>query len=249
MIVGLDTYDDSEHYRDLNYCENDANDWGDQLSNTPGLKFDRVEKYFDNENDPGCDGQATEHNVKQALNNMINSIDNGDIVVFIFSGHSYNKSGNYGLCMWDCEMGQQGEDGILNATEILSIFNASTAEKMFLFFDSCHSFGIRNTLDDLSNKDTLFFSAAADWDEIAYEDKDNYNGCWTRCFLEESWQIFYNGDINEDFENIFFKGLDKYYDHTGDPDYETDKQKPKRWNHYRDVHGIFCLSKYGITPP
>lgn len=245
MLVGINTYHDSVHYPNLQYCENDANDWDNHLSNSAGLKFNRVEKYFDSSY--GCDGKATEYNVKQALNDMVDDADSGDIIVFIFSGHGYKSGEDYGLCMWDCEMGEQGENGILYDTEIKSIFEQSPAEKMFLFFDSCYSFGIKDTLENLNNKDTLFFSVAANYNELAFEDKDHYNGCWTHCFLEYSWQDYYSGDINEDFEYIYQEAEDQYDEYWLDnvDDY-SQYQSPKRWNPYGTG---FCLSKYGITPP
>jgi len=247
VIVGLNTYDDNS-FDNLLYCENDADDWNDHLSNSTGLNFDNIEQYEDSTSDH--DGQATEKTVTDALSDVVADTDGGDIIAFIFSGHGDDGSGDeYSLCMWDAENGQNGEDGYLNHTELADIFDGCKAERIFFFFDSCHSYGMKNALENHIISDNYLIAAAANEAETAYEDHTNENGCWTHCFLEYAWYIDNNYSINTSFDDIFYDGYVRYrylsiYP-TPIPDDYNDNTYPKKTNGYGED---FCLSKYGITP-
>ncbi|MHA1465673.1 MAG: caspase family protein, partial [Candidatus Heimdallarchaeaceae archaeon] len=160
VIVGLNTYDDNS-FNNLLYCENDADDWNVHLSNSSGLDFDYIKQYEDSTTDHN--GQATEKRVTDALSDVVADADGGDIIAFIFSGHGDDGSGDeYSLCMWDAENGQEGKDGYLNHTELADIFDGCEAERIFFFFDCCHSYGMKNALAEHTISDNYFIAAAAD---------------------------------------------------------------------------------------
>lgn len=248
VIVGLNTYDD-DSFDNLLYCENDVDDWNVHLSNSTGLDFDYIKQYEDSTSDH--DGQATEKRVTDALSDVVADADGGDIIAFIFSGHGDDGSGDeYSLCMWDAENGQYGKDGYLNHTELADIFDGCKVERIFLFFDCCHSYGMKTALAEHTISDNYFIAAAADTSQHAYEDHTKYNGCWTYCFLEYAWQTVKHSSINTSFDDIFNEGYLRYrylstYP-TPIPDDYNANTYPKKTNGYGED---FCLSKYGINPP
>ena len=150
--------------------------------------------------------------------------------------------------MWDAEDGQGGYDGYLNHTELADIFDGCEAERIFLFFDCCYSYGMRTAIDDLDNYDAFFLAAAADEDELAYEDYANDRGCWTYCFLEYGWFVDNSYSTITSFDDIFSDGYTKYRVTANDP-YRPDDYNPNTYpKKYNGYGADFCLSKYGITP-
>jgi hypothetical protein len=73
ICVGINNYPGSSN--DLQGCVNDANDWSVVL------------KDYGFETSLMLDAQATGDNVKAALNNLVVSAHEGDVIVFTYSGH------------------------------------------------------------------------------------------------------------------------------------------------------------------
>ena len=73
VCVGINNYPGTSN--DLQGCVNDANDWG-ALLNAYGFETSLL-----------LDSQATRQNVKTALQNLVLSARQGDVVVFTYSGH------------------------------------------------------------------------------------------------------------------------------------------------------------------
>lgn len=253
VIVGIETYSVSATWPNLVSPEKDADDWFKHLTNSSGLNFDYVKQYEDEE--AGIIGKANENNIKSELNYVASNADGGDIIAFIFSGHGDNV-GTYSLCMWDADNGQGGEDGFLNTTELANIFDNCKAERIFFFFDSCHSYGMRNGLDELSIKNHIFLTAAAGDAQIAYEDDDHNNGCWTYCFLEYTWQgperqygqpIGFNYYIDANIPDILVEAYtihNLYANQNPPPYYYNPATQPQIWN---PTSKDFYLSKYMIN--
>jgi len=237
VIVGIRDY---QYLYDLDFCDNDADDWNSHLNNPSGLDFDHVSLYKNT--------AAYESVIKSALTSMVTDADGGDIIAFIFSGHGHDDDGgsDYSLSMWDSGEGlYYEEDGDLYDTELAAILENSIAARIFLFFDSCYSYGMKYELDNMDNSDTVFLAAAADDDETAYEDWDNDNGCWTQCFLNYAWKYYYSGSTTLSFNTIFNKAVWAYnYIYLGSVNYYNDNQNPVKWNNYGSS---FCLSKEGLV--
>jgi hypothetical protein len=73
VCVGINNYPGTSN--DLQGCVNDANDWSALLI---GFGF---------ETSLMLDSQATRQNIKTALNGLIASASEGDVIVFTYSGH------------------------------------------------------------------------------------------------------------------------------------------------------------------
>ena len=242
VVIGIDDYSVRS---DLLYCENDAEDWYNELISSNGFDFDYIEMYQDSSS--GCDGRAEELVVKDALTDMVNGADAGDIIVFIFAGHGYKANEtSYALEMWDAGNGQNGEDGFLYDNELTAILDDSIAERVFLFLDCCYGSQFYDDINTLSNKNQFYLSGA-DQDDDVYADQNNQNGCWTQCFLNEAWADEYSRSTSVSFDDIHQEGRDKYDYHESQSDYWYDaNQNPTGPNFYGPD---FCLSKTGISSP
>ena len=213
------------------------------------MNYDHVWQFEDSYENPQY--RATEANVTNRLNYIVDNANAGDIIAFIFSGHGDNGTTSpvYSLCMWDANVGQGGYDGYLNHTELADIFEDCTADRIFLFFDNCYSYGMKEAIDDLDNSGSFFLAAAADIDEYAFEDDLHDLGCWTYCFLEYAWYGESNYSISESFDYIFENGYTEYRTiatNPNHPDWYNANTFPKKYNGYGYD---FCLSKYWIQFP
>ena len=242
VIVGIDIYVNTS---DLDFCENDAEVWHDELTSSNGFDFDHVSMYQDSGS--GCNGRAEEKIVKGALIDMVNGADAGDIIVFIFAGHGKEVSeSSHVLAMWDYDDGRDGEDGYLYDTELMDILDDSIAERVFLFFDCCYGSKFEADIDALSNEDQFFLSGADQQDDV-WVDDINEHGCWTQCFLNEAWADVYSISITMGFDEIHDIGIECYDDHEEyNHEHYDANQHPTGVNFY-GIH--FCLSKAGITSP
>lgn len=233
VIVGINDYSHSS-FLILDFAENDADDWTDLLTNDLG--FDHVEQY---EDDSGSN-QAQENIVTDALEEMANNANAGDIVVFIFSGHGYRDGGDYALCMWDAKEGGE-EDGYLYDTELKNIFNNCEAARIFFFFDCCNSYGMSFDFDDWGCKDNVYLSAACGSHQEAWETTEFDNGCWTYCFVD------HGSSGATAVETVCYEASTDFveYANYGIPGYYTEYQTPCSWDgHYSS----FYLSKRDINP-
>ncbi|UJG41296.1 MAG: caspase family protein [Candidatus Heimdallarchaeum aukensis] len=232
VIVGIEDY---AYLNDLQYTENDADAWYDFLCDT-SLDFDEVDLYKGS--------NAYESAIKNALENMVNIADKGDIIAFIFSGHGYKKSSTeHALSMWDAD--GNGNTGYLYDSELATILTSSEAERIFLFFDCCYSYGMQEELAEIGSKDHILLTSSCDKNEISYYDKANEKSCWTQSFLVESW--INNNEPEDPVIDVFNDAIIYFRAHitNGDDYYSTD-QNPQLWNPYGNN---FRLTKYGISPP
>jgi len=193
IIVGISDYLIGN---DLDYCDEDASDWYDQLDDLGYI----CEVYGDNhpENYPIYTGIATESNIRSAIQSLASNTGSGDTVCFIFSGHGdTNIWGTSYLYTRNCLQYKE--------TEIKSDFdNFESGVNLFFFFDSCGSGGIIDSLDDMSNEDHIYIAATCTEDGYGY---DGYparpNGAWTYYFLEYSWIAHFGGTRSTSMESVF----------------------------------------------
>jgi hypothetical protein len=201
VIVGISDY---KAISDLSYCDEDATDWYNHLNTR--MSFNTIWVYGDGHaaTFPKYDGIATEHNVKQALINMIQQADSNDIIAFISSGHgSGNGAGSSYLCMWDSGSGENGENGNLYDTELSAILDDSVANKIFVFLDHCYSGGFGPDLMNMPNKSHVYLTTTCTANGYGYDDSSHLNGAWTYYFLEYTWINHYGGSPGTSMETVF----------------------------------------------
>ena len=208
VVVGISDY---KAISDLSYCDEDANSWYDYLvgkgytgSNIMvlGDKTNSYHKY---------DGVASEKNVKTALNYYISQADEDDILVFATSGHGdKDSSTSQFLCMWDCDSGENGEDGYLYDTELANIIKNARC-KVFIFTDHCRSGGIIPEISALSNAANIYMTTTCGPNGYGYDEPNYSHGAWTYWFLVA-------GLVNKGYTNMedCFTWADSQYNPGGD---------------------------------
>ncbi|MGC9778311.1 MAG: caspase family protein [Candidatus Heimdallarchaeota archaeon] len=166
------------------------------------MDYDTIWVYGDNHNTnyPQYDGIATEHNIKQALINMVDIADENDIIAFITSGHGI---GSAYFKAWDSGAGESSENGDFYDTELAAILDDAVAAKIFVFLDQCQSGGFGPDLMNMGNGARVYCTTACTKAGSTAEDTIHYNGYWTYYFLEYAWIDHFSGHAAISMEAIF----------------------------------------------
>jgi len=208
IIVGISEY---QYISNLEFCDEDATDWYNKL-HPMGYEC-RV--YGDSSsNYPRYDGLATESNVRDAIQSLPAITGPGDTVCFITAGHgSVDWLDHQYLSMYNCRT--YLNIGRYLDTEIADDFDDfDTGVNLFFFFDNCHSGGILDELETISNVADIYCAATCTAEGYGFDDDDYCNGLWTYYFLEFSWINHYGGSASYSMETIF-NDASNNYTHSG----------------------------------
>lgn len=130
VCIGINDYPGT--FNDLSGCVNDANDWANLLQN---------EFNFGENIQLLTDAQATKNNILQALGDLRDSSQSGDIAVFTYSGHG----------TWEYDQGERDEsdnrdeaicayDGNILDDKIRAVIRGfDPGVRLTVISDSCHS--------------------------------------------------------------------------------------------------------------
>jgi hypothetical protein len=209
ILVGISDY---QSISDLSYCDEDATDWYNQLTN---LGYE-CHVYGDGHtsNYPRYDGTATEAVVRAAVQELANHAQSGDQVCFITSGHGAGDgNGNSYLCMYDCS----GSAGCYYDYElVVDIGGFTSGVDIFVFIDHCYSGGMGPELMALSNSADIYCATTCTEDGYGWDDPTHNNGMWTYYFLDYAWQSHYSNNAGQSMESIFTYAHDNYSKSGGD---------------------------------
>jgi hypothetical protein len=193
ILVGISDY---ASISDLNYCDEDATDWYNYLVS----KGYEVHIYGDTHsaNYPIYHGDATEANVRAAMQELAAHAQSGDKVYFATSGHGDGDgSGSSYLCMYDCS----GSAGCYYDTELAADINLfASGVQIGVFIDHCYSGGMGPELMALSNSQYIYCTTTCTEDGYGYDEPSHLNGAWTYEYLEKylvsnpSWTMEYTYD-------------------------------------------------------
>jgi len=182
IVIGISDY---KAISDLSFCDEDASDWYNYLA-TKGYAIklfgDGTSLY------PRTpDGTATEYTIKQAIASTLAVADADDIVVFASSGHGTRirvkaKVYQQALCMWDCSVGENGEDGLFRDTEFKTAWAVANTN-VFIFLDHCYSGGM-NEIFQNTNAACFYMTTTCTDNGYGYDVPAFYNGMWTYYYLE-----------------------------------------------------------------
>ncbi len=220
VIVGISDY---KAISDLSYCDEDATDWYNYITNV--MDYDNVRVLGDthSSNYPAYYAVASEYNVKASLNWMVSGADADDQIAFITSGHgSGDGQGSSYLCMWDCSSGENGEDGNLYDTELASIIGNAVANQIFIFVDHCYSGGLIPEIEALSNSAKIYMTTTCTENGYGYDDSNHQNGAWTYYFLEYGLINHFGSNPNTLMEDCFDYAVAAYPHSGGDTPQEFD---------------------------
>jgi hypothetical protein len=184
VIVGISNY---ASINDLSFCDEDALDWYNFLVS----KGYECHVFYDGSYTSNSftsipaaakKGQATEANVRAAIQGLAAHAVSGNSVAFVTSGHgSGDGAGSSYLCMYDCS----GSVGCYYDTELKADFNLFvTGVKTFVFVDHCYSGGLGPEMLTITAKATLYMTTTCTANGYGYDDSAHSNGAWTYYFLE-----------------------------------------------------------------
>jgi hypothetical protein len=201
IIVGISDY---ASISDLSYCDEDATDWYNFL-NGHGYEC-HVYGDTHTSNYPVYHGDATESNVRAAVQELANHATSGDEVFFVTSGHgSGDGNGNSYLCMYDCS----GSAGCYTDDELAADLSGFGLDvNIMVFIDHCYSGGMGPELMNLSQK--IYCTTTCTEDGYGYDEPSHQNGAWTYEFLEKYWV----GSPSSSAEAIYDQASASY-PHTG----------------------------------
>jgi hypothetical protein len=209
IIVGISDY---ASISDLSYCDEDATDWYNFLTNQ-GYE---CHVYGDGHtsNYPRYDGTAYESTVRAAMTELAAHAQAGDEVIFTTSGHGAGDgSGSSYLCMYECS----GSAGCYYDTELASdISQFDTGVNMMVFIDHCYSGGMGPELMALSHN--IYCTTTCTEDGYGYDDPSHNNGAWTYEYLERYWV----GSPSSSAESIYDSASSTYPHSGGDACMEFD---------------------------
>ncbi len=136
VCIGINDY--AGVANDLRGCVNDAHDWSTLLSDEYGYETRLI-----------LNQDATPQNVLGALEELVNNAENGDRIVFTYSGHG----------TWEYETGKDQDeadnrdealavyDGIILDDEIRStVAPLDPGVSLYIVSDSCHSGGVTRAM-------------------------------------------------------------------------------------------------------
>ena len=193
LVVGISDY---QYGGDLQYCDEDATDWYNELNDR---EYDiRVLGDTHSANYPMWHGKATKSNLRHYVRMMARNAGPGDTLVFTFAGHGgpvdiYNNDQGY-MATW--ENYAQYHDH-----EFYDDFLGTQASRVFIFLDTCRAGSfIDEFQEDTSGlKQKVFITTAVPWDGLAFSmygiDEDwVHNGAWSHFFItecddHESWSM------------------------------------------------------------
>ena len=126
LCVGINNYPGITN--DLRGCVNDANDWAELLE----LSGFQIEKLLD--------GQATKHNILNALDQLITGATAGDQIVFTYSGHGTSVADTSGDEVDSYDEALYVYDGVLLDDQLRDLIQKLQPDvHMVVISDSCFS--------------------------------------------------------------------------------------------------------------
>jgi len=187
IVVGIDDYSSESGCRDLYCAVSSAEDWRDYLRG----KGYEISAFL-------TDANATEVNIKSAVQNLAHTHPE-DNIAFVFFGHgSYNW-----LCCYDfgyylgTDIVSQGGIKDDQLEEMFSSFGG----KLFIFLHACYSGSMEQVINDSPHKANRYMVTACGADNETWDSKH-----WSNCFLDEL--IGQSG--HEDVEGNFTCARAKY---------------------------------------
>ena len=117
---------------------------------------------------------ATRANILKAMNDQFSRAKKGDMIVFFYSGHGYEK----GFCPYD--MGK-GNKNVLSYNDIYAVFRKSKATRKVVIADACMSGGLRqetHSTNHANRSDVLMFLSSRT-KELSIESTNMKNGFFT----------------------------------------------------------------------
>ena len=181
LIIGPNRFEDDQIPL-LMWSHADANNWSHYLKQI-GYKEENIIVLGDDQDDQygKYDGLATEFNVKRELE-WLSSWGDALVVCVIAIGHGgHDGTSSFYVC-YDSGVGEEGEDGNLYPSKLAGILSFTTAERVFVFMDCCHSGGFIQPLKEALGP-RLFIATACREEGFGWQYDEYQHSVWTYSFL------------------------------------------------------------------
>jgi len=127
LVIGISDYEGTAN--DLEYCDDDADDWEDFLI-SQGYEVTKL-----------VDHQATMDNIEAALIQLLQNEDGDDYVVLTYSGHGI-KYRNYGSCIISHDL------WYITHGYFESAFDTADSQHIYFSFDACQIGGFQGLVEN-----------------------------------------------------------------------------------------------------
>jgi hypothetical protein len=165
VLVGINDY---ARINDLRYAVNDAQDWRSYLV---GQGY-TISTFLTN-------SQATEANIRAAITNAAAQAGADGTLILVFSGHGTDSSPGdaHAYCCYDA--GWVSNTGYLTGTELRDLLSGYNG-KLFVFFDSCFSGGMSQSVTSTKR----YMTTTCTGEGYGYDEPSYSNGAWAYWYLE-----------------------------------------------------------------
>ncbi len=232
VIVGISDYSGS--INDLEFCDDDAQEFKELLLGKYGFKESNVYLLTDSD--------ANLTNLENVLQEVNETAGPDDLLVFWFSGHGSSNN----LVLYDSSLYDKSLRNMLD-------LNVSARA---IFVDMCYAESLFSEGDDLKNLGNSVVLASSDKNGLAYEDSSFQNGVFSYFLFEAFFDD--ETDLNQDrtasLEEVFQKANKSTVEYTTE-NAET-PQKPQIFDNYtgelsleiaESVHPNFTLENLSLN--
>lgn len=158
------------------------------------------------------DKEATDRNIKRGLSNLVNTVEQGDVVLLFFSGHGAKE----GFETYFLSCNAESNDLFTTAVDFDIIKSALKRLKdkrcrIIIFMDACHSgsmYGVKSVTEgfSLADPDVIgFYSSTAS--QKSTESDEWKNGIFTKALLEgmKGAAVDENGNVTLDALELYIR--------------------------------------------
>lgn len=196
VIIGISDY--AGTINDLNYCDDDAQDFYKALTITYGWNPDNIRRLID--------GEATKADILNAIDWVEYNEKPGDEVVFFYSGHgsisNYDVDGD-GERKDECIVPYEATiSSLIWDGDLKDAFADFESTRIMFYFDSCYSGG----MTDLEGTGRLVLMACGE-NQLSLESGAWENGQFTYYFVDLGMRNKM-ADINQDLKVTFEEAFD-----------------------------------------
>lgn len=195
LVIGISDYDGTAN--DLDYCDDDANDFSSMLVSSYGWASSNILTLTDTE--------ATKANIIAGITWLGSVATADDEVIFFYSGHGSTGTGDPdgdGEAKDECIIPSNFQTaGVIWDGTLATEFSTIPSSRVMFFFDSCYSGGMK----DLAGEGNLVLMACGE-NQLSLESSAWQNGQFTYYF---NWGITtQNADSNSDQKVTFEEAFD-----------------------------------------
>lgn len=205
FAVGISDYDQAD--LKLQHAAKDAGDFMNTVQNCNLSQYKQIKTA-----NLIQDKNGTDKNIKKGLSNLVNTVEQGDVVLLFFSGHGAKE----GAETYFLSSNAESNDLFATAVDFDIIKSALKRLKdrkcrIIIFMDACHSgsmYGVKGTTEtfSLADPDVIGFYSSTEAQK-SNESEQWENGIFTKALLEgiKGAAVDENGNITLDALELYIR--------------------------------------------